>query len=74
MTCHFLARLMVFTVLLWNAADAAEPLSKRFAAADADSDKKVSLEELFRRSYIVSNHVPDLPSTKRLLPLAVKLP
>jgi phosphoglycerate dehydrogenase-like enzyme len=29
--------------------------------------QKVSLEELFRRSYIVSNHIPDLPSTKQLL-------
>ena len=27
----------------------------------------VSLEELFRRSYIVSNHIPDLPSTKEVL-------
>ena len=27
----------------------------------------VSLEELFRRSYIVSNHIPDLPSTKEIL-------
>jgi len=29
--------------------------------------EKTSLEELFRRSYIVSNHIPDLPSTKRVL-------
>ena len=27
----------------------------------------VSLEELFRRSYIVSNHIPDLTSTKEVL-------
>ena len=27
----------------------------------------VSLEELFLRSYIVSNHIPDLPSTKEVL-------
>ena len=27
----------------------------------------VSLEELFRRAYIVSNHIPDLPSTKEVL-------
>ncbi|HET6280538.1 MAG TPA: hydroxyacid dehydrogenase [Polyangia bacterium] len=27
----------------------------------------VSLPELFRRSYVVSNHVPDLPSTKGML-------
>ncbi|HXI57532.1 MAG TPA: hydroxyacid dehydrogenase [Polyangia bacterium] len=29
--------------------------------------EKVALDELFRRSYIVSNHVPDLPSTKAIL-------
>jgi phosphoglycerate dehydrogenase-like enzyme len=29
--------------------------------------EKVSLEELFRRSYIVTNHIPDLPSTKQML-------
>jgi phosphoglycerate dehydrogenase-like enzyme len=29
--------------------------------------EKVGLEELFERSYVVSNHVPDLPSTKQLL-------
>jgi phosphoglycerate dehydrogenase-like enzyme len=29
--------------------------------------EKVTLEELFRRSYIVSNHIPDLPSTKQVL-------
>jgi phosphoglycerate dehydrogenase-like enzyme len=29
--------------------------------------EKVSLEELFRRSYIVSNHIPDLPATKQML-------
>jgi phosphoglycerate dehydrogenase-like enzyme len=29
--------------------------------------EKVSLEELFERSYVVSNHVPDLPSTKAIL-------
>jgi phosphoglycerate dehydrogenase-like enzyme len=29
--------------------------------------EKVSLEELFERSYVVSNHVPDLPSTKQML-------
>jgi phosphoglycerate dehydrogenase-like enzyme len=29
--------------------------------------EKVSLEELFRRSYIVSNHIPDLPATKQIL-------
>jgi phosphoglycerate dehydrogenase-like enzyme len=29
--------------------------------------EKVSLEELFSRSYIVSNHIPDLPSTKKVL-------
>jgi phosphoglycerate dehydrogenase-like enzyme len=29
--------------------------------------ERVSLEELFDRSYVVSNHVPDLPSTKGLL-------
>jgi phosphoglycerate dehydrogenase-like enzyme len=29
--------------------------------------EKVSLEELFRRSYIVSNHIPDLPGTKQML-------
>jgi phosphoglycerate dehydrogenase-like enzyme len=27
----------------------------------------VSLEELFRRAYVVSNHIPDLPSTKHVL-------
>jgi phosphoglycerate dehydrogenase-like enzyme len=29
--------------------------------------EKVSLEELFDRSYVVSNHVPDLPTTKEIL-------
>ena len=29
--------------------------------------EKVSLEELFDRAYVVSNHVPDLPETKELL-------
>jgi phosphoglycerate dehydrogenase-like enzyme len=29
--------------------------------------EKVSLEELFRRSYVVSNHIPDLPATKQML-------
>lgn len=29
--------------------------------------EKVSLEELFERSYIVSNHIPDLPATKNVL-------
>ena len=29
--------------------------------------ESVSLEELFRRAYIVSNHIPDLPSTKNAL-------
>jgi phosphoglycerate dehydrogenase-like enzyme len=29
--------------------------------------EKVSLEELFERAYIVSNHIPDLPSTKHVL-------
>jgi phosphoglycerate dehydrogenase-like enzyme len=29
--------------------------------------EKVELPELFSRSYIVSNHVPDLPSTKQIL-------
>ena len=29
--------------------------------------EKVSLEELFSRAYIVSNHIPDLPSTKKVL-------
>jgi phosphoglycerate dehydrogenase-like enzyme len=29
--------------------------------------EKVELEELFARSYVVSNHVPDLPSTRGLL-------
>lgn len=29
--------------------------------------EKVSLEELFRRSYVVSNHIPDLPGTKQML-------
>lgn len=29
--------------------------------------EKVSLAELFKRSYIVSNHIPDLPSTKNVL-------
>jgi phosphoglycerate dehydrogenase-like enzyme len=29
--------------------------------------EKVGLEELFERSYVVSNHVPDLPTTKGLL-------
>ncbi len=29
--------------------------------------EKVALEELFRRSYIVSNHIPDVPATKQIL-------
>jgi phosphoglycerate dehydrogenase-like enzyme len=29
--------------------------------------EKVTVEELFRRSYIVSNHIPDLPATKQIL-------
>ena len=29
--------------------------------------ERVSLEELFSRAYIVSNHIPDLPSTKNVL-------
>jgi phosphoglycerate dehydrogenase-like enzyme len=29
--------------------------------------EKVPLEELFARAYVVSNHVPDLPSTKHIL-------
>jgi len=33
--------------------------------------EKVTLEDLFRRSYIVSNHIPDLPSTKRALGAAL---
>ena len=33
--------------------------------------EKVTLEELFRRSYIVSNHIPDLPSTKQVLNAAL---
>ena len=33
--------------------------------------EKVTLEELFRRSYIVSNHIPDLASTKQVLGAAL---
>jgi phosphoglycerate dehydrogenase-like enzyme len=33
--------------------------------------EKVSLEDLFARSYVVSNHVPDLPDTKGLLGAAL---
>jgi phosphoglycerate dehydrogenase-like enzyme len=33
--------------------------------------EKVTLEELFRRAYIVSNHIPDLPSTKQMLGAAL---
>ena len=29
--------------------------------------ERVSLEDLFRRAYIISNHMPDLPSTKNAL-------
>lgn len=29
--------------------------------------EKVTLEELFRRSYVVSNHIPDLPATQQIL-------
>ena len=29
--------------------------------------ESVSLEDLFRRAYVVSNHIPDLPSTKGVL-------
>jgi len=38
-----------------------------FERAQQLSVEKVTLEELFRRSYIVSNHIPDLPSTKQVL-------
>ncbi|HVZ70836.1 MAG TPA: hydroxyacid dehydrogenase [Polyangia bacterium] len=33
--------------------------------------EKVSLDELFARSWIVSNHVPDLPGTKNMLGFAL---
>ncbi len=45
--------LFVFFVaglLLFDSASAAEPLSKRFAAADADGDKRISLDELLKLS------------------------
>ncbi len=37
------------------------------ARARALGVEKVALEDLFARAYVVSNHVPDLPTTKRLL-------
>jgi phosphoglycerate dehydrogenase-like enzyme len=33
--------------------------------------EKVSLEDLFARAYVVSNHVPDLPTTQRLFGAAL---
>lgn len=33
--------------------------------------EKVTLEDLFRRAYVVSNHIPDLPSTQRVLGAAL---
>jgi phosphoglycerate dehydrogenase-like enzyme len=33
--------------------------------------EKVTLQDLFRRSYIVSNHIPDLPSTRQVLDAAL---
>jgi len=45
---------------------AADPyLSTEHAAALGV--EKVSLEQLFERAYIVSNHIPDLPATKQVL-------
>lgn len=35
--------------------------------AEALGVEKVELDELFQRSYIVSNHIPDLPTTKNVL-------
>jgi phosphoglycerate dehydrogenase-like enzyme len=35
--------------------------------AGAIGVEKVALEDLFARAYVVSNHVPDLPTTKRML-------
>ena len=37
------------------------------AAARELGVENASLEELFRRSYIVSNHIPDLPTTRHVL-------
>ncbi len=45
---------------------ASDPFLSRERAQELGVEK-VSLEELFRRSYIVTNHIPDLPSTKQLL-------
>ncbi|MCH9039136.1 MAG: hydroxyacid dehydrogenase [Chloroflexi bacterium] len=43
-----------------------DPFLSEEQAADLGVER-VSLEDLFRRAYIVSNHMPDLPSTKNAL-------
>jgi phosphoglycerate dehydrogenase-like enzyme len=45
---------------------ASDPLLTPERAAELGVEK-VSLEELFRRSYVVSNHIPDVPGTKQML-------
>ena len=43
-----------------------DPFLSEEQATELDVER-VSLEELFRRAYIVSNHIPDLTSTKEVL-------
>jgi phosphoglycerate dehydrogenase-like enzyme len=47
-------------------ASASDPFLTEARAREMGVEK-VSLEEVFERSYVVSNHVPDLPSTKQIL-------
>ena len=47
-------------------ASASDPLLTPERAREMGVEK-VPLEEIFERSYVVSNHVPDLPSTKQIL-------
>jgi phosphoglycerate dehydrogenase-like enzyme len=47
-------------------ASASDPFLTPERAAEMGVER-VPLEELFERSYVVSNHVPDLPTTKQIL-------
>jgi phosphoglycerate dehydrogenase-like enzyme len=49
---------------------ASDPFLTAESARELDVER-VSLEELFGRAYVVSNHVPDLPSTKAILGAAL---
>jgi phosphoglycerate dehydrogenase-like enzyme len=47
-------------------ASASDPFLTEERAVEMGVER-VPLEELFERAYVVSNHVPDLPSTKQIL-------